>query len=158
MERRIIEEEEITMRILTWLKDNGWHIICYDFPQSGTGYVLKPDGSRSKNKGCINPDIVAVNPTTQICVFFENKNRYYSKDFQKQHSLITNNQYTLAIGKLLSGYRVKNIYYGIGLPTYSFTATVKEKCGLVDFVIGISPAEIPPKIFHCVSQEIFGTI
>ena len=36
----------------------GWYIVCFDFPQSGTGILIHPDSGRSeKNKGSINPDI-----------------------------------------------------------------------------------------------------
>jgi hypothetical protein len=36
MERRITEEQ-VTKAILDWLEANDWKIICFDFPQSGTG-------------------------------------------------------------------------------------------------------------------------
>ena len=35
-----MREEQVTKNILDWLESNGWKIICYDFPQSGTGVLL----------------------------------------------------------------------------------------------------------------------
>ena len=42
MERRLTEEQA-TKAILDWLEENGWKIICFDFPQSGTGVSLHPN-------------------------------------------------------------------------------------------------------------------
>ena len=64
-------EEQVTKSILKWLIDNDWKIVCFDFPQSGTGHFLHPNGSTEKNKDAINPDIVAVNGN--ICVFLKIK-------------------------------------------------------------------------------------
>lgn len=41
MERCIaMKEERVSINILNWLESNGWKIICYDFPQSGTGQKI----------------------------------------------------------------------------------------------------------------------
>ena len=64
-------EEQVTKSLLKWLSDHQWEIICFDFPQSGTGRFLHPNGDTNKNKDTINPDIVAVKDN--ICLFFENK-------------------------------------------------------------------------------------
>ena len=109
-------EEQVTKALLQYLTDNGWHIVCFDFPQSGTGRVLHPNNADGeKNKDSIIPDIVAVK--NNISLFFENKDRFYYPDYQKVNGLIVDNQYTTAISTLLNEYAVKNIYYGIGLPT-----------------------------------------
>ena len=54
-----MREEQVTKNILDWLEGNGWKIICYDFPQSGTGVLLHLNNSNrtEKNKGGIIPDI-----------------------------------------------------------------------------------------------------
>lgn len=44
-------EEQVTKALLQHLTDNGWHIVSFDFPQSGTGKVLHPnnaDGEKIK--------------------------------------------------------------------------------------------------------------
>lgn len=44
-------EEQVTKAILQYLQNKGWHIVCFDFPQSGTGRVLHPnnaDGEKIK--------------------------------------------------------------------------------------------------------------
>ena len=94
-------EEQVTKALLRYLTDNGWHIVCFDFPQSGTGRVLHPDSTDGqKNKDSIIPDIVAVK--NNISLFFENKDRFYFPDYKKVNELIADNRYTKAIDKLLS--------------------------------------------------------
>lgn len=128
-------EEQVTKTILKWLCTNSWNVICYDFPQSGTGRLLHPNGVSEKNKGAINPDIVAVR--NRVCLFFENKDRFYFPDYEKVNSLIIDNQYTDAISTLLSGHNVSQIYYGIGLPTEKHSDKSKQASSLVDFILGV---------------------
>ena len=130
-------EEQVTKSLLRQLISNDWNIICFDFPQSGTGRVLHSDdviGEKTKNS--IIPDIVAVK--NKIALFFENKDRFYLPDYKKVNALIENNQYTCAIDSLLSDYEIANIYYGIGLPTEKYTAKSKECAYLVDFIFGVN--------------------
>lgn len=130
-----MSEEYVTKTIIKWLIDNGWKIVCFDFPQSGTGRYLHPDGSSDKNKESINPDIVAVKSGT--CLFFENKDRYYYLDFIKQNGLISHNNYKKAIDDLLKEYEVKTIKYGIGLPLSKYKTEAKNNHKLVDFIVGV---------------------
>ncbi len=130
-----MREEQVTKKILKWLIDNHWTIVCFDFPQSGTGHFLHPNGSIYKNKDAINPDIVAVK--NKNCVFFENKDRFYYPDYIKQNELRENNNYTNDINKLLKNFVVDKIYYGIGLPIEKHDARSRKSTSLVDFIIGI---------------------
>ena len=130
-------EEQVTKALLQHLTNNGWHIVCFDFPQSGTGRVLHPDNAYSeKNKDSIIPDIVAVK--NGISLFFENKDRFYLPDYKKVNSLIVDNQYTSAINDLVTSYDVKNIFYGIGLPVDKHKEKSKESVDLVDFILGVN--------------------
>lgn len=136
MEGCLMTEETVTKAILKWLIHNSWEIVCFDFPQSGTGKLLHPnDANSEKNKGAINPDIVAVKGN--ICLFFENKHIFYYLDFIKQNSLIEGDDYSNAIGELLSRYTVNNIYYGIGLPTIKHSQKSVDASHLVNFIIGV---------------------
>lgn len=129
-------EEMVTKAILNWLTKSDWEIVCFDFPQSGTGHFLHPNNSKSeKNRGAINPDIVAVK--SNVCVFFENKNRFYLLDYEKQNELINGDEYSIAIEKLLSNYPVTEIYYGIGLPIIKHSNKSRKAQHLVDFIIGV---------------------
>ncbi len=132
-------EERVTKSILRWLVNHSYEIICFDFPQSGTGRFLHPNGTTSKNKDSINPDIVAIKGN--ICLFFENKDRFYLPDFNKQNALITNNNYTVAISELLASYPIEKIYYGIGMPLVKYGMKAKQKSVLVDFVVTVSEAQ-----------------
>ena len=131
-----MREEQVTKCILQWLMNNQWKIVCFDFPQSGTGHFHHPNGSTEKNKDTINPDIVAVNGTD--CLFFENKDRFYFQDYEKVNRLIVDNQYTDDIGVLLSQYTVTSFYYGIGLPTIKHDKRSIEASNLVDFIVGVN--------------------
>lgn len=135
MERRITEEQ-VTKAILNWLESNGWQIITFDFPQSGTGYSLHPNEElrTTKNKGAIIPDIVAIK--NEIVVFFENKDRFVFSDFAKVEELKTTQGYTNSINKLLQGFSYLNIFYGVGLPHSNKTEQkINENKEKVDFVI-----------------------
>lgn len=134
-----MKEEKVTLHILVWLQIKGWAIISYDFPQSGTGILLHPntESKREKNKGGFIPDIVAVKG--QIACFFENKDRYYKKDFEKLHEIKTNNSHSEAIDMLLDNSRIDKIAFGIGLP---YEEAHIKKCFnqsyQVDFIITTS--------------------
>ena len=110
-----MREERVTINILNWLEENRWQIICYDFPQSGTGVLLHPnsDNRIEKNKGGIIPDIIAVK--NKIGIFFENKDRFYSPDFEKLFEIKTNSNYSDSLDLLLKNYEVNFIYYGVGI-------------------------------------------
>ena len=80
-----MREEQVTKAMLKWLMDRNWAIVCFDFPQSGTGKVLHPNDAGEKNKKSIIPDIVAVQ--NGVCIFVENKDRFYFPDYEKQNAL-----------------------------------------------------------------------
>lgn len=135
-----MREEHVTKATLKWLLAHGWEIVCFDFPQSGTGRFLHPNNAESeKNKGAINPDIVAVR--NNVCLFFENKDRFYYPDYEKQNDLITGDDYSIAIGNLLSPYSIDRIYYGIGLPTIKHSKKSEDAAYLVDFIVGIEESK-----------------
>ena len=132
-----MKEEQVTKVILKWLIANRWTIVCYDFPQSGTGKSLHPNSrNEGKNKDAIIPDVVAVRDG--ICVFLENKDRFYYPDYEKQHALMTSNDYSNDISALLEPFSVHTIYYGIGLPTAKHKQGSKEAAHLVDFILCVN--------------------
>ncbi|MCZ2247156.1 MAG: hypothetical protein LC111_00150 [Bacteroidia bacterium] len=135
MERRITEEQA-TKAILDWLENNGWEIICFDFPQSGTGVSLHPNSDlrTTKNKGAFIPDIVAIKNET--VVFFENKDRFVLDDFVKVQDLRQNNDYSNSIDKLLADFEYSQIFYGVGL-VHSDNAEQKtnEHIDKIDFAV-----------------------
>ena len=134
-------EEKVTIAILLYLENNGWEVVTYDYPQSGTGRVIHPNiGVRedTKNKGAIIPDIIAVRNGN--AVYFENKNRFYALDFDKVEMLKTNNPYSIGMYDLLENKGVQSIEFGIGVPCIQ---RVVEQCSnklkSVDFLIGVKP-------------------
>lgn len=135
MERRITEEQT-TKAILDWLENNDWKIICFDFPQSGTGVSLHPNQElrTTKNKGAFIPDIVAIKNSS--VVFFENKDRFVLSDFLKVQELKISNDFSNSIEKLLNEFDYSNIYYGVGLShSISTEQKTKDNIDKVDFAI-----------------------
>lgn len=134
MERRITEEN-VTKTIIAWLEKNSWEIVCFDFPQSGTGKVLHSNNrSGLKNKDSIIPDIIAIK--NGVVVFFENKDRFFFPDFQKLEDIKKENNYSNSLNELLSSYKYNFIHYGVGLPiTTQNKKQVNENKTKVDFVI-----------------------
>lgn len=109
-------EENVTKAIINYLESSGWKIVCFDFPQSGTGISLHLNQSlrSGKNKGLIIPDIIAYR--NKKVLFFENKDRYVFSDIFKINAIKSQNRYSESLGKLLSKYDYDTIYFGIGLP------------------------------------------
>uniref|UniRef100_UPI00404B33A1 hypothetical protein n=1 Tax=Gelidibacter sp. TaxID=2018083 RepID=UPI00404B33A1 len=131
-----MREERVTINILNWLEENGWQIVCYDFPQSGTGILLHPNGDdrTEKNKGGIIPDIIAVKE--DIALFFENKDRFYQPDFDKLFEIKTENNFSDSLSQLLSGFSINKMVYGIGIPEEKkHLEKSKTKLDKIDFLI-----------------------
>lgn len=148
-----VTEETVTKAIICWLDDAGWEIICFDFPQSGTGVMLHPNNKTrgSKNKGAIIPDIVAVK--NHVVVFFENKDRFFLSDFVKTQGLRDHNDYSNAIAYLLASHDHSKIVYGVGLPHSAGTEIrVKNELNKVDFVVFYADSKI--EVFFD-SHEVF---
>ena len=138
MERRLTEEQ-VTKAILDWLEANGWEIICFDFPQSGTGVSLHPNEElrTTKNKDAFIPDIVAIKNSS--VVFFENKDRFVLADFIKVEELKKNNDYSNSIEKLLKDFEYSNIFYGVGLAHSDNTENkTNDNLDKIDFALFIS--------------------
>jgi len=131
---RGIKEEEVTKRLLKWLVDTGWEIICFDFPQSGTGRQLHPNNRKSKTDGVIIPDIVALK--NGIVLDFENKDRFVLDDFEKIQRLRTTNNYSDDWGRLLQGKIYNHIYYGAGMPfSPNNYKKAEDSSSMVDFIV-----------------------
>lgn len=130
----IMKEEDVTKAIIKNLMAKGWQIICYDFPQSGTGRVLHPNDRSSKTLGSIIPDIVAIKDG--VVLDFENKDRFVYSDFEKIDALRKSEEYSESWQRLLSGLTYSKIYYGVGMPmTEANYAKAENYLSMVDFVI-----------------------
>jgi hypothetical protein len=135
---RWLSEEYVTLNIMNWLIKNDWNIATFDYPNSGTGILLHSNinDKAERNKNGIIPDIIAVNNNTAL--FFENKKRFYKPDFEKLFEIKTKGEYSISLSDLLKKYKVKTIYYGVGLP-FIEKEIEKSKAfnNKIDFLISI---------------------
>lgn len=127
-----MSEEEVTMSLIEYLKAEGWYIVSFDYPGSGTGKRLHKNGTRHKNKDTIVPDIIAVKEN--VAMLFENKNRFYKPDFEKQHSNIVDNLYSDDVENLLKPYSVDVCLWGIGIPNEKYRKSSIDNLWMVDFL------------------------
>ena len=129
-----MKEEDVTKAIIKKLVSAGWEIICYDFPQSGTGRVLHPNHRDSKTLGAIIPDIVAIK--AGIVLDFENKDRFVLSDFEKIDNLRNSEDYSKSWELLLSGCQYSQILYGVGMPMSDANySKAEENRDMVDFIV-----------------------
>jgi hypothetical protein len=134
-----VPESIVTIAIIEWLEHSGWDILAFDYPQSGSGVLLKSrddwedrDAS-SKGSGVI-PDIIGIKDT-QIIVF-ENKVDFRLSDFEKIASMRTSRAYEESILKLATPSTGLIILYGVGLSATKRTLSKSLNFShLVDFVV-----------------------
>ena len=127
----MITEEFITKNILRNLIESGWNVVCFDFPQSGTGICLHPNDSIDKTIGIWIPDVVAVRDG--VCKIYENKSYLSASDINKIKKIKNSNNYSLALEKILLNHKVKVVKYGIGLPM-KFENSILAEIDYLDFV------------------------
>ena len=139
---RSLTEEDVTKGIMKWLVGNGWEIVCFDFPQSGTGRQIHPNNHTDKTSGIIVPDIIAVKDKTAL--YFEDKDRFYTPDFEKIRLIKTTGTHSDGLRDLLSDFDLRQMFYGIGMP-YSPTNFAKSKKAdsSVDFIFLFGGADCP---------------
>ncbi|TXF87716.1 hypothetical protein FUA23_17435 [Neolewinella aurantiaca] len=111
-----MDEAELTVGMLSHLSDLGWSIVCFDFPQSGTGYVLHSNkkSKDSKNEKSVIPDIISFK--NGVVLYFENKDKFTKSDFDKIKRIKNSDEYIESLRYLLRKFDWVSIYYGIGLP------------------------------------------
>lgn len=131
-----MNEEFVTKSIIYYLKKNDWNIFAFDYPQSGTGFLIHPNDRMEKNKESIIPDIIANKKFT--CIIMENKSYYYEKDFIKLNNLKNDVSYVNDLSNILKRLNCKEIKYGIGLPEKDFIKNKSIKdISLIDFIITV---------------------
>ena len=109
-------EEFVTRTLLTWLRFRSWNILSFDYPHSGTGYVLRPisiASQMSKNVGNLIPDIVA--NKNGITVIFENKVSFFSEDIEALFLMKDSKVYDSAIQNLHGNTTYSELRVGVGL-------------------------------------------
>lgn len=135
-----MNEEFVTKSIIHYLKRKRWNIFAFDYPQSGSGFLIHPNDRLHKNKKAIIPDIIANKKST--CIIMENKPYYYEKDFFKLANLKSDANYCDDLNMILKQLNCKNIKYGIGLPEKDFLQNKSEEhMELIDFVITVDESK-----------------
>ena len=131
----MMTEEKVTKSILSYLIGRGWKIITFDFPQSGTGRSLHPNGSVSKNAGDLIPDVVAVKG--DVSIYMENKDHYDLEDFAKVDNVLQTKIYAESFHKVL-GVSQDTMLGGVGIPGSCCDLITEDAKKLVDFVLRVS--------------------
>lgn len=124
-----MNEEIVTKTIIKNLKDKGGNILAFDYPQSGMGVPLNPD---IKHLPSVTLDIIAM--SNGEILFFENKDRYYPKDFEKLYKfknnfLHYNESFKAKFGLDLKDYSILTC---IGIPESAINKVKPDKRRLVD--------------------------
>lgn len=127
-----MREEEVTMILVKCLKKRGWKILSFDYPGSGTGFRLHKNGTNYKNKDTIVPDIIAVKGGEAL--FFENKDHFCKRDFEKQYNNIVVNSYSDDVDTLLRPYMITKCRWGIGIPDDKYKKGAIDNLWMVDFL------------------------
>lgn len=135
-----MNEEFVTKSIINFLKTNGWTIFAFDYPQSGTGFLIHPNDRFHKTKEAIIPDIIANKES--ICIIMENKSYFYADDFIKLDELGNSEIYTNDLENLTSRLSCEKILYGIGLPnTVEIDNKNQDIINLADFIITVDKSK-----------------
>ena len=129
-----MNEEVVTKIIIKNLKDKGVIILAFDYPQSGMGVPLIPDINDLPK---ITLDIIAMSDNEVL--FFENKDRYYPKDFEKLYNfknnlLHYNESFKAKFGLDLNDFSILTC---VGIPESVINKIKPDKMRLVDRIWGV---------------------
>jgi len=149
----MITEAFVTRKTVEWLENRGWSILAFDFPQSGTGFVLHPNDSTSKTKGTIIPDIVA--RKGEVGLLLENKDRFDITDFKKINHLRTTSDFSDSLDTLFGGELPKTMCYGVAFPRISSQiGNAQPHLDKVDFLLTVTrKGEV--KVSHTNVGDVF---
>lgn len=106
-------EEKVTITLIKKLKKEGWKILSFDYPQSGTGKLIRPN-LNEKNLGGFIPDIVSIK--NGIVLFWENKDHFVYEDFIKIRKIKESDNFVEPIRNFLNNVEYTSIYFGIAIP------------------------------------------
>lgn len=150
----IMTEEIVTISIIKKLKIDGWRIISFDYPQSGTGKMIKPD-INEKNLGGFIPDIVSLKDG--IVLFWENKDRFVYDDFIKIRDIKASESFDKPIKDFLSNIIYTNIYFGIGIPKIEKEINkAAEFYNYIDFFVTVDNQNI--EVLYRANEDLLTTI
>lgn len=124
-----MKEEQVTKKIIKILLEKEFIILSFDYPQSGTGILLK---SIDRSQPKMNIDIIA--HKGNFLYFFENKDRYYPKDFDKLYFFKNNisnyrHSFKIRFGLDLEDFKIITC---IGIPDIFIEKVNEGKRKLVD--------------------------
>ncbi|MGL4669636.1 MAG: hypothetical protein ACRCVG_03430 [Methanobacteriaceae archaeon] len=131
-----MDEEFITKTIIRYLEKFKWNIFSFDYPQSGTGFLIHPNERNTKNKESIIPDIIA--NKNNYCIIMENKSYFQIDDFLKLYNLKNSRNYSNDLNKLMKNLEVDTFFYGVGLPNEAdIMKNSLESMNYIDFLISV---------------------
>ncbi len=132
----VLSEEQVTIAIIKQLRHVNWHIVSFDFPQSGTGRALiaKGNGPASSRRRVV-PDVIAVR--NEICLILENKHAFDINDVRKLEEIRDSGRYNRSLESILRPYRITNFIFGIGLPIADGSASKELIVPALDVLLAV---------------------
>lgn len=133
-----LTEEKVTLAVIEALRQAGWTIVSFDFPQSGTGRAVIADpvsSASAKRRDRIVPDVIAVRDGT--CLVLENKSLFVASDVGKLAEMRDSGRYDQSLARLLNGFNVSLVLYGIGLPIDAASLVVAHVVPQLDLLLGV---------------------
>lgn len=150
-----MSEEAITKATIFFLKQQGWDILDYDFPGSGTGRNFHIGSNEDhKNRRRTLPDIIAYKDGTIL--WFENKEKDTRSDYEKIFSLSQEkNNLMIQIIQAYPDKTVNNLLFAI-----SFSGKSKYLSKVLEYKVNcilqvLSPLPQPEMVVLFDPQEIF---
>ena len=135
----MMTEEFVTLSAMRWLEDTGWEIIAYEYPQSGTGVLIRPDDAVDRTKEAVTPDILAYDRAHGAGLYFENKVAFSLADFRKIQMLRTATRYRRALSRLFPYGLPSRMGYGVAfLDLAANLGRARKYLQMVDFIIAVA--------------------
>lgn len=122
------------------METDGWHILAWDFPQSGTGRAFRLNTAGNKNAKAFIPDILAEKHGHVL--WFENKTKVSRSDLAKCRELSAQTAFLSQVRKEC-GLDDGPVWFGIGLPTAEFRKLTEADLSTANLGFAFGVGESP---------------
>lgn len=122
-----VSEEFVTKTVISYLRENNWILLDYDFPGGGSGRSFKTTETKGKNKGTVIIDIIAVKEEVLLCL--ESKRIDTLSDYKKIQNLSQNSVFINNVKKTYGDrHSISRVLFGI-----CFSGQWKRKSSMSEY-------------------------